>query len=76
MSFFLLQMKMSRKLISFNVYRKSAVTDIIIPKDSNHPLEHKRAAIRYLANRLTTYPLSNTNKEKEYDTIKQILIKK
>ena len=51
--------------ISFNVHRKPTTTDIIIPTDSNHPPEHKGAAIRYLANRLTTYPLNDTEKKKE-----------
>ena len=60
--------------ISYIVYRKPTATNIIIPKDSNHPPEHKQAAIRYLANQLVTYPLNNMNKEKEYDNIKQILI--
>ena len=31
------------------------------------------AAIRYLANRLITYSINDTNKKKEYDTIKQIM---
>ena len=31
------------------------------------------AAIMYLANWLITYPLNDMNKNKEYDTIKQIM---
>ena len=32
------------------------------------------AAIKYLVNCLLTYPMSGTNKKKEYDTMKQILL--
>ena len=38
-----------------------------------YPPEHELAAIKYLVNRLTTYPICEINKRKEYDTIKQIL---
>ena len=62
--------------ISFKIYRKPIATDIIIPKDSNHPPEHKQAVVRFLSTewRLITYPLDNTDKEAEYNAIKQILI--
>ena len=39
------------------------------------PPEQKFAAIGYLAYRLTNYPISTTNKEKEYRTVQQILHK-
>ena len=39
------------KKFSFSVYRKPTATDIIIPKDSNHPPEQRTAAIRYLTTR-------------------------
>jgi len=51
--------------ISFNVYRKPTVTDIIISIDSLHPPEQKLAAIRYLVNRVSTHPTNETNKRKE-----------
>jgi hypothetical protein len=54
------------------MYRKPTITDTINPNDSCHPKEHKRAAIRCLANRMETYNLNATNKEKE-NTTKQIL---
>ena len=57
--------------ISFNVYIKRIATDIIIPNDSCHPTELKLAAIKYLINRISIYPMNETNKIKEYDTIKQ-----
>jgi hypothetical protein len=53
--------------ISFNVYRKPTATDIIIPNDSCHPPEQKLAAIKYLINRLSTYPMNETNKRKEHE---------
>jgi len=59
--------------ISCNVYRKPTATDIIIPNDSRHPPEQKLAAVRYLVNRLSTYPINETNKRQEYDAIKQML---
>ena len=50
--------------IYFKIYRKPTATDLIIPYDSNHPPEHKISAIRYLANRLITYP-SKQRRQKE-----------
>jgi hypothetical protein len=54
-----------------DIYTKRTAADII-PNDSFHPLEHKLAAIRYLPNRLSTYPMKKLEK-KENDRIKQIL---
>jgi len=59
--------------ISFNVYRKHTATDIIITNDSCHQPERKPIAIRYLINRLSTLLMNETNKRKEYDTIKQVI---
>jgi len=59
------------KGLSFGIYRKPTTTDIVIPRDSCHPNEHKTAAIRYYRNRLETYQLTPRNKEKEI--IEQIL---
>jgi len=56
----------------FNVYRKPTATNII-PNDSCHPPEQKLAAITCLINRLSTYPMNETNKRKEYNIIKQII---
>jgi hypothetical protein len=56
----------------FNIYRKCTAAVIIIPNDSFNPLEHKLAAIRYLPNNLSSYPMKET-KKKENDAIKQIL---
>ena len=48
-------------------------TSIVIPNYSCHLPEQKLSAIRYLTNRLSTYPMNEKNKRKEYDTLKQIL---
>jgi hypothetical protein len=32
--------------VRFNTYRKPSTTDIIMPNDSCHPVEHKLAAVR------------------------------
>ena len=42
------------KGLPFGIYRKPTTTDIIIPKDSCHPNDHKTVAIRYYRNRLET----------------------
>jgi len=39
------------------IYRKPTFTDTIIPYTSNHPPQHKHAAIKFLHNRLQTYDL-------------------
>ena len=57
----------------FSIYRKPMATDIIIPNDSCHPPEHKLAAIRYLTNCLSTYPMNETEKRKGNYTMKQII---
>jgi len=46
--------KKNQKGLSFEVYRKPTITDIIIPNDSCHPNEHKTVVIRYYRNRLGT----------------------
>jgi len=38
------------------------------------PPEHKLAAIRYLTNHLSTYPMNETEKTKENDTTKQAFV--
>jgi hypothetical protein len=59
--------------LSIDIYRKPTHTDVIIPNDSCHPIEHKIAVIRYLYNRMITYQLPIENMQKEYSTIQQIL---
>jgi hypothetical protein len=59
--------------ISHSVDWSQFVTDTIIPSDSNHPIEHKLSLIRFLVNRLHTYPITGTHKLQEFNTIRQIL---
>jgi hypothetical protein len=59
--------------LTFDVYRKPTMTDTIIPKHSCHPPEHKSATIKFMTNQRDTYCLSDENKVKENNIIKQIL---
>ena len=59
--------------ISHDIYRKPTTTDTIIPTDSCHPLEQKMATIRYFADRINTYELSEDKKQTEIDTVKYML---
>jgi hypothetical protein len=54
-------------------FRKPTTTDTIIPNDSCNPLAQTLAAIRYFANRIHTYNLDHLRKQKETDTVKQII---
>ena len=56
-----------------SIYRKPTFSDTIIPYSSNHPAQHKYAAIRYLYHRLDTYHLKGSEYKKETDTIHNIL---
>ena len=55
------------------VYRKPTFTDTTIPYTSNHPTQHKYAAVRYLYNRLHTYNLQLDDYDTEATTIQNIL---
>ena len=57
----------------FKIHRKPTAADTIIPSDSNHPPEHKLSAIRYLINRLHSYPVTDAYKQVEHDTIRHVL---
>jgi hypothetical protein len=63
----------THNIFTFNINRKPTTTDLIIHNDSCHPTEHKNAAIRYLTNRMNTYPISTNNKYQEIQHIKTIL---
>jgi len=58
------------------IYRIPSATDFVIPIHSCHPPEHKLAAIRYLTNPLSTYPMNETHKRNENDTMKERLCNK
>jgi hypothetical protein len=55
------------------IYRKPTFTDTIIPCTSNHPTQHKYAAVKFLYNRLNTYNLQTDEYQQEEDTIHSIL---
>jgi hypothetical protein len=63
----------NRFSINIRVYRKPTATDVIIPKNSCHPPEHKNAAIRYLFNKMNSYSLNDDNKKIEHNVIEKIL---
>jgi hypothetical protein len=56
-----------------SIHRKPTFTDTIIPYTSNHPAQHKYAAIRFLHTRLNTYHLQDEEYKEEEDTIHDIL---
>ena len=55
--------------IDIDIYRKPTKTDTTINFRSNHPIEHKMAAYRYLINRMLMLPLTPANREIEWHTI-------
>jgi hypothetical protein len=55
------------------INRKPTFTDTIIPYSSNHPPQHKYAAVRYLYNRLHTYQLQQDDYNHEENMIHNIL---
>ena len=57
-----------------SIYRKPTFTDTIIPYTSNHPTQHKYAAIRFLYNRLNTYDLHTEEYKQEEQAIQNILV--
>jgi hypothetical protein len=44
------------------IHRKPTFTDTLIPYSSNHPTQHKYAAMRFLYNKLSTYLLQKKKK--------------
>ena len=57
-SFLDLMITRAHNTLSINLYRKPTTTDLTIHYKSNHPLQHKTAAYRYMLNRLHNLPLS------------------
>jgi hypothetical protein len=58
------------KQFEFSIYRKPTQADIIILNSSCCPCEHKLLGIKYLFNRLNTYPVTKESKLTERNTIK------
>jgi hypothetical protein len=61
--------------LEFIIYQKPTSTSTITHEISYHLTERKMFAFNYLFNELNTYPLSNTNKDKELGIIWQMAIK-
>jgi hypothetical protein len=59
--------------VNIAVFRKPTFTDTIIPYTSNHPTQHKFAAIRFLYNRLNSDQLHETEHQREENFIQNIL---
>jgi hypothetical protein len=58
---------------NISIYRKPTFTDTLIPYSSNHPAQHKFAAVRFLHNRPNTYDLTTEAYELEKQTIQNTL---
>ncbi|GFG36529.1 hypothetical protein Cfor_07442, partial [Coptotermes formosanus] len=58
--------------IDIKVFRKPTTTDTTIHYTSNHPLEHKLAAFRYMLNRANNLPLKPEDKQQEEMIIKHM----
>lgn len=58
--------------LDFSIYRKPTYSDNIIHKNSNHPVNHKRAALNSMIFRLINIPMNKQNYKKELQTILQI----
>jgi hypothetical protein len=58
--------------IDINIYRKPTTTNTTINFLSNHPMEHKLAAYRYMINRMSSIPLSQEKLNTERQTILDI----
>jgi hypothetical protein len=56
-----------------SIHRKPTFSDAIIPYSSNHPNQHKYAALKYLYNRLNSYHLEDNEYNEEKHTIQDIL---
>jgi hypothetical protein len=63
----------SQNKFTFDIYRKPTTTDLIIHNESCHPREHKHTAIKYLTDRMNTYPISPNKKHREQQNINTIL---
>jgi len=58
--------------LEIDIFRKPTMTDININFFSNHPIEHKFAALKHDIKRMLSLPLTPERKKKEWKLIKQI----
>lgn len=56
----------------FKIFRKETQSDLVIPKNSHHPWQHKSASFRSMVYRLINIPMKKTHYEEERNTIKSI----
>ena len=68
-SFLDLQITRLPTAIDINIYRKPTTTNTTINFRSNHSIEHKMAAYRYLINTMLTLPLTPANRRIEWHKI-------
>jgi len=55
--------------ITIEIYRNPTETGTVIHSTSHLPFEHKMSAFLYYINRLTTLPITEKSKQKEWGTI-------
>ena len=58
--------------LRFKIYRKPTATDLLIPFTSNHPVQHKLAAIHSLARRAFNIPMHDNDLQNEINVIYQL----
>ena len=61
--------------LALKIYRKPTTTDILIPFSSNHPRQHKYAAIRSLAYRAFAIPMAEKDLQHEINVIHYLAYK-
>ena len=59
--------------MNYYIYIKPNTSGNISPNVSCDPSEQKLAAIRYIINRINTYDFGHAEKQKETDTLKEIV---
>jgi hypothetical protein len=64
-----LNIKRNDNELELEIYHKPTSTDTTIHYTSNHPHEHKMAAFHYYINRVTTLPITEQAKQKEWKFI-------
>jgi hypothetical protein len=63
----------SHENLTKSIFRKPTFTDTITPYNSNHPPQHKFAAIKFIFNRLHSYNLAETEHKQELNSIHNIM---
>ena len=71
-SFLYLLLHKTTQGFEISTYRKPASTDALIPFSSNHPIGHKRAALRFFLSRMHQLPLTYRNEKLEWNVILHI----